>query len=301
MHDTRAREVKTILVATDLTPAGGTAGRAAAWLAGRLGATLHAAHAFEAVREHVESAMPGLSSARERQATEEFRSFAAANGLTGARLHVRRGSPASEIVRAAREVGADLLVVGRKDGRMGAIASRVVRESTTSVLVVPVTAATEFRRIGVGTDFGEGSDLALRRAAGLSGSLGAAELLVVNAFEVPAGHHMVASHEDALRRLSAVADQLTAEQVERVLGKAPGTKVRFRCGEGEADEVLNRIAGEERLDLLVLSAVSRTRAAAALLGHTSERVIRGAPCAVWAEKAPGLAQGFLDAMRELLK
>ncbi len=308
MANVTPREVKTILVATDLSMESVGAVTAATWLAGRLKAALHAAFVYEGVRERAEKAVPGLSGAQKKFALEEFGKFASTPTLSAATHHVRGGSPAREVLKVAKEVGADLVVVGRygqsglKRGRLGSIAERIVRESLVSVLVVPGGFGGEFRRVGVATDFDEGSDLALRRAGALCRVVGSKELGVLHAFAVPAGHHMIASWEDTCRRLKAVSDQLAAEQSQRVLGPgAGGLALRFRSEEGAEAEVVTRLASEEKLDVLVMGAQSRTRAAAALLGHTSEKVIQGAECAVWAEKAPDLAQGFLEAMKELLK
>ncbi len=303
----RPREVKTILVATGLTPDSAGAAAVVLRLQSALGAAVHAAYVVEPVREEAERAVPGLSAAHEKQTRGDFEA-AAARGLSSATRHVLRGSPATEVLRLAREIGADLIVVGRhgpggaKAERLGTIAHRVLLQSPVSVLVVPPEADGQIGRIGVGTDFGEGSDLALRRAAELCRVLGVGELAVLHAFAIPAGHHMIASWQDACKRLRGVSEQLTTEQIARVLGAEAGAlRRRIRCEEGDDAAVVARLAGEEKLDLLVLSAHSRTRAAAALLGHTSERIIRYASCAVWAEKAPGLAQGFLEAVRELLK
>lgn len=305
MPDEQPREVKTILVAIGPTPESAGAAPAALRLAGALGASVHAALVIEPVSGHAERAVPGLSEAHERQAREDAEAAARAPGLRGAALHVARGSPAVEVLRIAKQVGADLIAVGRygkagrKDGAIGSIAERIVRNATVSVLAAPPDASGEFRRIGVATDFSEGSDLALRRASGLCRSLGASELVLLHAFEVPVRHHMIASHAETVRRLRAVSEQLATEQAARVLG--PGLKARVRCDEGDEAEVVARLAGEERLDLLIIGAYSRTLPAAALLGRTGERIVRQVQCPVWAEKSAVLAQGFLDAARELLR
>ena len=54
-------------------------------------------------------------------------------------LIVRAGHPASVLVEVAREMGADLIVVGThgRRGTISSVAERVVRESECPVLVVP--------------------------------------------------------------------------------------------------------------------------------------------------------------------
>lgn len=302
----RPREIKTILVATGLTIESVGGVLVAQDLARRLGASLHAVFAFEPVNEHVERAVPGLIDAHDRQAREEFEKFAASNGLGWATAHVRRGTPAEEVLRVAHQVGADLIVVGRygkgglKVGRLGSVADRILRYAPVSVLVVTPEFRGEFRRLGVATDFSDGSDLALRRAAWLAAKLGIDEVTLLHLFEVPPGHHMIASWEDTCRRLQAVFEQLADDQARRVLGEGP-PRVRARVAEGSPHTGVPRLAHEDGLDLVVLSTHSRTRAASALLGHTSERIIRHASCSIWAEKSPGLMQNVLAALRELFR
>lgn len=308
MSDEQPREIRIILAAIGRTIESVGAVRGAQALAGAMNAPLHAVHAFEPVGEHAERAVPGLAGAHDAQVRAEVEAFAAGHGLGAPTLHVERGSPASRVLRVAHRIGADVIVAGRygkgglKVGRLGSVADRIVRDSPVSVLVVPPESDGRVRRIGVATDFSEGSDLALRRAAALCAALGVPELAVLHCFEVPPGHHMIASWEDACRRLNAVGEQLASEQVARVLGPgAGGVRTRIKVAEGAPAVGVPQLAAEEKLDLLVVGAYARTRAATALLGHTSERIIRHAGCAVWAEKSPALVQGVLDAMRELLR
>lgn len=307
MSDERPREIKTILVAAGLTIESAGVVKAAQALASVMHAGLHAVHAFEPVSEHAERAVPGLVAAHDAQVKREFDVFAAGQGLGSATLHVERGTPPTRVLRVAQRVGADAIVAGRfgkggpKAGRLGSVADRIVRDSPVSVLLVPPESSGVYRRLGVATDFSEGSDLALRRAAGLCAALGVAELTVLHCFEIPPGHHMIASWEDACRRLKAVGEQLAAEQVARVLGSgAGGLRIRIKVAEGAPSVGVPQLAAEEGIDLLIVAAYARTRAATALLGHTSERILRHAGCPVWVEKSPALAQGVLDAMRELL-
>lgn len=58
-----------------------------------------------------------------------------------ARYHEPSGEPAEQLVEAARALGADLMVVGRRDrsprrGLLGSVSSRVVRRAGCDVLVV---------------------------------------------------------------------------------------------------------------------------------------------------------------------
>ena len=58
--------------------------------------------------------------------------------LVQAGYHETTGEPATQLVKKARELGADLLVVGRRNRRplLGSVSSKVVRRAGCDVLVV---------------------------------------------------------------------------------------------------------------------------------------------------------------------
>jgi nucleotide-binding universal stress UspA family protein len=58
--------------------------------------------------------------------------------LVQAGYHEATGEPAKQLVQKARELGADLLVIGRRNGRplLGSVSSKVVRRASCDVLVV---------------------------------------------------------------------------------------------------------------------------------------------------------------------
>lgn len=310
------REIKQVVAATGLTmeSVGGVlTGR---WLAGVLGAEYHVVHVIQPLSEMQERAIPGLSALHDKQAKEELEAFVESHGLRNAiRLHVARGFPVAEVLRALHEIGGDLLVVGRygkgglKIGQLGSVADQLVRKSPVSVLVVQPEFRGEFRRIGVATDLSAASALAVRRAVDLAVRLHLPSVTVLHAYEVPSGYHLVTSWEQACRRMETVAEEAAREMTDRILGEARsrqggGAKlptVKVRLAEGPAARRVPQMAEEERLDVLVIGTHGRTSAALALLGRTSEKIIRNATCSVWAEKSPMIFQNFLAAMRELIR
>jgi len=71
---------------------------------------------------------------------EYFRASLEEKGLTGVKTLVREGHPAEEIIRAAEEEGADLIMVGSKATRrnsvlMGSVSREVANRAGMSVLV----------------------------------------------------------------------------------------------------------------------------------------------------------------------
>lgn len=140
---------KRIVVAVDDSPGGRHALRWAADLARTLEAELIAVNVVDAL---LAGAVGLAGSARERekalnelrQASEQWLQEATMGlGLPAGplRLVVRSGHPADEVVNAAREAKADVLVIGRNTstapGVYSSVADLVIRATTTATVVVP--------------------------------------------------------------------------------------------------------------------------------------------------------------------
>jgi nucleotide-binding universal stress UspA family protein len=132
--------IKTILVATDFSPMSEHAVRFAGALARDYGARLVAVHVIRAV--YAETAVflddPDRSAAREALV---------ALRVPGVEVDYRliEGEPVSTIVQVAREIGADLLVMGTH-GRggllrvlLGSVAAGVLREAPCPVMTIKAT------------------------------------------------------------------------------------------------------------------------------------------------------------------
>jgi len=138
----------TLLVAYDFSPDSEAALDRAIDLAKALDAALHLVHVFhppvELLSPYEIPLPPSLvdevqGAARRR--LEEVTAKAAAAG-TPARAHVRDGSPAEQIESLAREIGADLIVMGTRGLTglphvlLGSVAERTVRIASRPVLTV---------------------------------------------------------------------------------------------------------------------------------------------------------------------
>ena len=139
-----------ILVATDFSPHSAAAMRAASELSGRLGVPLIVFNAVQLptypLPEGVMMRSPDVMTelvTRAREALDDQRHAAIALGAHAVDTQWAEGPPAAEIVRVARELSADLIVVG-SHGRgvvaraiLGSTADKVVRTAHQPVLVVP--------------------------------------------------------------------------------------------------------------------------------------------------------------------
>ncbi|MBK8456348.1 MAG: universal stress protein [Phyllobacteriaceae bacterium] len=94
----------------------------------------------ESVQEYILAELPSdVFANRETQAMEGLRALADASG-GGIAVSVRTGKPASEILAAAKEFHADLIIIashnpGMQDFFIGSTAVRIVRHAHCSVLV----------------------------------------------------------------------------------------------------------------------------------------------------------------------
>jgi nucleotide-binding universal stress UspA family protein len=84
-------------------------------------------------------APPNRERNRQRRLLEDARQFMSSRGLKTDAV-ARVGEAAAQILAVADEVGADVIVVGRRRGRtahlLGSISSRIVRDANSDVLVV---------------------------------------------------------------------------------------------------------------------------------------------------------------------
>lgn len=142
--------ISTILVATDFSEASESALAYAKSLASAFNATIHVVHVLEDLAAHAwttevyVAALPGVHEEMEKQARERLDACLSPQERDQfrAQLTLRTGSAFVEIVRHAREIKADLLVMGTH-GRgaiahmlLGSVAERVVRKAPCPVLTV---------------------------------------------------------------------------------------------------------------------------------------------------------------------
>jgi nucleotide-binding universal stress UspA family protein len=175
--------------------------------------------------------------------------------------------PTEAILGLVRELAAGLVVLGTH-GRsglnrllMGSVAEKVVRQAGVPVLVVKREAPLTFRRLLCPVNYTPVALEALRHAADLASRSGAE--LVVMSVEEESG--LRRDHEEQLRALipPPLQDHCRLRPVVR---------------HGEAAEQILHLAAEEHSDLLVIGAQHRPLLEATILGTTSVRVMRHAPC-----------------------
>ncbi len=133
---------KAILVAIDVTQAEkGKVAIDVARMLGEEGARIMLINVVENIPAYVAAEISGDINEKAREdAHGDLENMVKAAGVK-ADVEVRSGSPATAILAAAEEKGADLIIVashqpGLQDYLLGSTAGRVVRHATCSVLVV---------------------------------------------------------------------------------------------------------------------------------------------------------------------
>ena len=208
-------------------------------------------------------------------------------------LMVRSGAAAPVILDLARELEADLLVLGTHGHsgfrrlRLGSVAEKVVREAPCPVLTVPGAAEGHlddavFKHVLCGVDFSESSRRAVEYALSLAEEANGRLTLLHTIEWVPDGSDAThATFGTKMYRQSLVAEA-RARLAELVPAEARDwcqIEIRVACGEPEVEIV--RAAATERADLLVLGSGHPGPIDRMLFGSTTTQVLRQAWCPVF--------------------
>jgi nucleotide-binding universal stress UspA family protein len=265
-----------ILCPVDFSDLSGHALRYAALLARCLKSNLIAAYAnwFDAPPYFTESRVAELQSEfREsfNQADRMLREFTVAT-LAGedappVQTRVIEALPADGILKLAQTTSAGLIVMGTH-GRsglnrwtLGSVAERVLRESAVPVLTVRSAPPRPIRHILAPVDDSDASRSALSVAAGLAACFDAT---------VTALHVQEPGGRGAIPNLCA---WIPAEERSRCL-------LREVVRHGSPAEEIVRFASENAADLMVVGAPRRRFFEGMVLGTTTLRAVRHAPCPV---------------------
>jgi nucleotide-binding universal stress UspA family protein len=289
--------IRSILVATDLSPGAEATLKAASGLASSLDAELHVVHALEPSRgpggEELLPMQRRIHDARSALRTLVVEAIPARETAT-ARVVFERAS--AGILRRAAEVAADLIVIGPHrvrglgDGVLGTTADQLVRESTVPCLIARGAIAVPPRRIVVPSDLSEVAAGALGYALRLGGSWSGSA--VYEGAAVTVVHVDTEPAEDDVGIGDRVQprfelDRHTGNVVSRSGVDSPVVAQKILRGKSPADEIA-RYVRESGAELLVMGTRGDRPLVKVLLGSVSAAVARAAevpllllPPAVW--------------------
>ncbi|MCQ4346335.1 universal stress protein [Pseudomonas stutzeri] len=258
--------VQHILVAHDLSPEADLALQRAAQLARH--------HAARLSLLHVQGAQGGGTDRVHRQLEERLAGLA----LPRADLTLRSGPAAEEILRQARGLEADLLVLGAHhrgspEGFAGTTLERILQHSPAPVLLAVGRAPAPWQRALVALDFSPCASRALRQAARLLAP--GARLHALHVEEVAPLH--AGDNPEELAFESELFEHLVADERARLPG---GLQLSHELRAGERSACLQAVLAEQRPQLLALGSHSRGELADALLGSLTLECLRHPPCDV---------------------
>jgi len=257
---------------------------------------LHVVPTFEAMQVRGDVAEPVrvvTPMSREQVLEEMNRSLNLAALSPRAVPIAESGDPQATIIDQALSKRADLIVVGTHGLRgfkrlvLGSVTESVLRDAPCPVLTVPphapatVAETVTFKRILCPIDFSSSALLALGFALDLARQAdGRVKLL--HAIEwLPEEEPGITSHFD----IPEVRD--AQERLRNVVSDESRTWVEIQdvVAFGSPDRQILRAAETKPADLIVMGAQGRSGIGLALLGSTTQRVVRGAMCPVLTVRA----------------
>ena len=217
---------------------------------------------------------------------------------TEVRCELRDGNPLAELLRTARDEGADLVMVG-KDHDGGTLAEKLARKAPCSVLIVPEAVPERIQRVLVPVDFSSHAADAVDVAAAFADAAELTEVHLLHVYTVPTtylklGKTYEEAHDDIEARARKHLDAFVAEL------DLHGLKAVGHIADGDdVHRVIDDQIKAIDADMVVIGTRGRTATAAVLLGSVAEQTVRTAPVPVVAVKRKGATLSLLDALFEL--
>lgn len=255
------------------------------------GATVHLVHVVPGqVPERLRGSVESKAKDALGEAAATFEQVARATD-PNARVswEVLEGQPHVELIRAARQRNAELIVVGRhgkhslRERLLGSTTERIARHSEIPTLVVTSKRTSPYRCPMVAVDLAD--DLSIVQGlVDLALTLvdpEADRLILLHAFQAPFERrlrYLLANGELSEYRAEYKRKALSALVKLRGDIHAPNVAVRTVLARGEPERSIVREASRRGADLLVLGTHGRTGMAHAFLGSVAEAALRRATC-----------------------
>jgi len=277
------KTLTTILAATDFSELSRLAIRRAAQLGQEHGAALELLHVVQGLPP--EEAFPliqALEAARKEVADESLANVPA--GLN-CRCQVETGKDFVAIIRRARQLPADLIVIGAhgghylKDYVVGTMAEKLARKAGIPLLVVKQPPQKPYRRILVATDFSSASRQAMEIAMTIAPQADI-DLLHVYGFWGEGRLSLAGAGTDLLDQYRQQAKHSSLALLQEWMEGCDFGEHRVieYLRQGHPASVIAQVAAERQADLVVLGTAGRSGLPYILLGSVSEQALRTIPC-----------------------
>lgn len=151
----------------------------------------------------------------------------------------------------------------------------------------------QIRTILLPTDFSECAGYALSYATSLARQAGA-QIICVHVIEpvVPTVGYTGMAEPLPIADISEQLEDSAERELPKIAGceECAGLEVEDVIAHGDAASEIVRVAGERKVDLIVIASHGRTGLGRILFGSTAESVVRHAPCPVLVVKPPEESQ-----------
>jgi nucleotide-binding universal stress UspA family protein len=285
------RHMRNILVATDFSTRSDRAIRRGMLMAKAAGASLILIHAVD--DDQPQRLIAHQTEEAEQLLTSQTATLREFDGVD-ASFHIVLGDAFETLGRAAAERNSDLLILGPhrrqllKDVFVGTTAERIIRTSSTPVVMANAMPAAPYRHMLVAVDMSESSAAALKFAAHTAWGEKPA-ISIFHAYDAPEallrGSHVIS--EAASQGYIADANARTSAEVSKFVQSLGVEPVRSIIQLMDADPatMVRRAAAEAGADLIVIGARGRGGLSKFMLGSVAESLLR--TCAVDVLAVPG--------------
>lgn len=258
------------------------------------GTALHCRH-VGALERALAPPAPDSSALRER-VLQRLPARAAAS------VEVSAANGLPEILRSARDLDLELIVIGRHRPHDQLSASsvflRLARKAPCSVLIVPAFAQARLSRLLVYLDDAAPSRLALETAIALARATEdpAAQVLGQTVFDVGYGYRFTSrSLPEAVRRWEGARRDIMDVFLSDVDTTGVPFDLAYTCSQRRPEAILD-LATVRTMDAIVLAGQYATAPAAMLLRNDTDRLLATASLPVLVVKRKGEVTRFLDAL-----
>lgn len=296
---------RNILACTDYSSPSDAALRRAAALAARHGAQLTVLHvlAVSAIKDaaalvadrYFTKEQPRFDP-KQAEDQERERLAAAAAALSqdfgiDIGVQLRTGRAASEIVAAAQEFDAALIVIGGHGAHrvrsmlLGTTTHRLLRAAPCPVLVVKQESSVDYTTVLLPTDLSEASAMAAQAAQGLAPD---ADFHVMHAFEVPYAAMMTYASVQPDTRLhyQNEEERRLAPELQRFVASSGLARVTTHLAHGSASAQIAEIAQTVNADLIVIAARGKSEVERLFIGSVALNAVQAAACDVLLVRSP---------------
>lgn len=202
-------------------------------------------------------------------------------------VDVLEGDPTKEIVKRARTLEAEVIVIGRHGRRtlstllIGSTARKVVKTGDVPVLLVRAPARQPYQRALIAVDLSRGSARQLKSAAPF---VSAAEVTVMHASSIPYADFVLVPQDDA-EKARGKLEKSAAKDLRKLVQKSPLEGATPRVIGGDARLLIAQEATLLQSELVVVATHGGGGLKRLVLGSVAEWVMSHCECDVLVTRA----------------